>query len=348
MPAIATEEEDSTVPSADQGLIQHIQPSQAGTSNQCSPRHSPLSVAPHTETEVHNHSSFLPAVQGVSPSRHQPCLLIPQVQSQTMLESQGVPPEQTPQQSPEQAPQQSPEQTPQQSPEQTPQQSPEQTPQQSPEQTPQQSPEQTPQQSPEQAPQQSPSPPPMEQPSHTFDMPPLSPFEQLSKLSPDLSAYGSSPLLSPQHQLAAACVTHILSNDTPKIDVNNCKSILAGLTSVIAQEIPRLPQYFSSHQLSPALYTEPSIQQTASEPTASTSQMNVDHSTSCRHSSSVLHTPEYKAYDKDDPEWLPEKQLSDITDSGSDSDTSPTSPTAARTQPQRKSKEKKKKKKRSQ
>ena len=62
MPAIATEEEDSTVPSADQGLIQHIQPSQAGTSNQGSPRHSPLSVAPHTETEVHNHSSFLPAV----------------------------------------------------------------------------------------------------------------------------------------------------------------------------------------------------------------------------------------------------------------------------------------------
>ena len=199
----------------------------------------------------------------------------------------------------------------------------------------------------------------MEPPLHTFDMPPLSPFEQLSKLSPDLSAYGSPPLLSPQHQLAAACVTHILSNDTPKIDVNNCKSILAGLTSVIAQEIPRLPQYFSSHQLSPALYTEPSIQQTASEPTASTSQMNVDHSTSCRHSSSVLHTPEYKAYDKDDPEWLPEKQLSDITDSGSDSDTysskrhrrvqsSPTSPTAARTQPQRKSKEKKKKKKQSQ
>ena len=123
----------------------------------------------------------------------------------------------------------------------------------------------------------------------------------------------------------------------------------------MGQEIPRLPHYFSSHQLPPTLYSEPSTQPTASEPTASTSQVNVDHSTLHGDSSSMLHTPEYKAYDKDDPEWLPEKPLSDITDSGSDLDTyspkrcrrvqsSPTSPTAARTQPQRKSKDKKKKK----
>ena len=344
VPAIATDEEDSTVPSADQGLTLRIQPSSAGTSNQGSPRHSPLSSAPNTETEVHNHSSFSLAGQGVSPSRHQPCLLIPQVQSQTLLESQGVSPEHAPEQSPEHVPQQSPEQAPEQSPEQAPEQSPEHAPQQS-------APEQTFQQ----LPQQSSSPPSMEQPSHNYDSPPLSPFTQLSKLSPHLSAYGSPPLLSPQHQLAAACVTHILSNDTPKIDVNNCKSILDGLTSVIAQEIPRLPQYFSSHQLPPTLYPEPSIQQTASEPTASTSHMNLDHSTSYRDSSSTLHTPQYKEYDKNDPEWLPEKTLSDITDSGSDLDTyspkrrrrvqsSPASPTAARTQPQRKSKDKKKKK----
>ena len=102
--AIATEERDSTVPSADQGLTQHIQLSAAGTSNQGSPRHSPVSSAPHTETEVHNHSSFLPAVQGVSPSRHQPCLLIPEVQSQTLPECQVVPSAQAPQQSPKQIP----------------------------------------------------------------------------------------------------------------------------------------------------------------------------------------------------------------------------------------------------
>ena len=76
VPAIATDEEVSTVPSADQGLTQHIQPSSAGISNQGSPRHSPLSSAPHTETEVHDRSSFLLAVQEVSPCRHQPCLLI--------------------------------------------------------------------------------------------------------------------------------------------------------------------------------------------------------------------------------------------------------------------------------
>ena len=39
VPAIATEEGDSTVPSADQGLTQHIQLSAGGTSNQGSPRH---------------------------------------------------------------------------------------------------------------------------------------------------------------------------------------------------------------------------------------------------------------------------------------------------------------------
>ena len=148
----------------------------------------------------------------------------------------------------------------------------------------------------QQSPQQSPSPPPMEQPSHTFEMPPLSPLAQISKLSPHLSLYGSPPLLSPQHQLAAACITHILSNDTPEIDVNSCQSILAELTSVMGREIPRLPHYFSSHQLPPTLYPEPSTQQ---QPTASTSQVNV---TSHGDSSSTLHTPEYKAYDKDDPE----------------------------------------------
>ena len=340
VPVIATEEEDSTVPSADQGLTQHIQLSAAGTSNQGSPKYSPLSSAPHTEAEVHNHSSFSLAVQGVSPARHQPCLLIPQVQSETLPVCQVVPPQQAPQKSPKQTPQQPPEQAPPQSPQQAPPQSPKQTPQQSPKQTLWQSSEQTFQQSP----QRSPSPPPMEQPSHNFDSPPLSPLAQLSKLSPHLSLYGSPPLLSPQHQLAAACVTHILSNETPKIDVNNCKSILDELTSVMGREIPRLPHYFSSHQLPPTLYSEPSTQQTASEPTASTSQVNVDHSTSHGDSFSMLHTPEYKAYDKDDPEWLPEKSLSDITDSGSDLDTyspkrhrrvqnSPMSPTAERTQP---------------